>query len=258
VVQVKRESTEGYVALQVGAGPRKPSKVNKPMAGHFARAGLEPTATLTEFRVSEDALLPEGTPITARHFVPGQYVDVTGTSAGKGFAGAMKRWNFAGQRASHGASKTHRQMGSTGQSTSPGKVWKGKKMPGRLGGERVTTEGLQVFKIDMKRNLVYVRGAVPGKNGTIVRLRDCFRVHPKKVFPAGISPPFPTWRATEADLEAMRAWERDDVIPAFQAEQMRDAGTLPADYTPEPPYELVMRPPGDDPMAPEEGGVAIV
>ncbi|KAA0151452.1 hypothetical protein FNF29_04660 [Cafeteria roenbergensis] len=257
VIQVKRDETEGYTALQVGAGLRNPKRVNQPMAGHFARAGQLPTERLAEFRVSEDAILPVGTPITARHFIPGQYVDVTGITAGKGFAGVMKRWGFGGQRATHGVSKTHRQMGSTGNSTSPGKVWKGKKMPGQMGGEQRTAEALQVFKIDVKRNLVYLRGSVPGKTGTVLKMRDCFRVK-SNPFPEDMTVPFPTWKPTEEDLKAMKAWESGAALPAMEVERMREAGTLPADYEEQPPYEIVMRPAGTDPMAPEEGGIAVV
>lgn len=257
VIQVKRDETEGYTALQVGAGLRNPKRVNQPMAGHFASAGQLPTERLAEFRVSEDAILPVGTPITARHFIPGQFVDVTGITAGKGFAGVMKRWGFGGQRATHGVSKTHRQMGSTGNSTSPGKVWKGKKMPGQMGGEQRTAEALQIFKIDVKRNLVYVRGSVPGKTGTVLKMRDCFRVK-SNPFPEDMTVPFPTWKPTEEDLKTMKAWESEAALPAMEVERMREAGTLPADYEEQPPYEIVMRPAGTDPMAPEEGGIAVV
>lgn len=257
-MQVKTQASDGYTALQVGAGLKSLNRTNKPMGGHFDKAGVSPRERLAEFHVSEDGLLPVGTPITARHFVPGQYVDATGISAGKGYAGVMKRWNFSGQRATHGVSKTHRHPGSTGQSTSPGKVWKGTKMAGRMGGDRVTVEGLRVYKIDLKRNLLYVEGAVPGKTGTVIRVRDCNRVR-KQVFPSGFQPPFPTWKPTEEDLPSMLAWSDGTThMPADEVEKLREQGKLPPDYEPEAPYEVVVPPPASDPFAPEEGGVAIV
>ena len=153
VLQVKTPDVHGYRALQLGAGERKPKRVTKPLQGHFRAANVDFKEKLAEFRVTEDAMLPVGTRLNARHFVPGQYVDVTGTSIGKGFQGGMKRWGFSGQPASHGVSKTHRSLGSTGQCQDPGKVWPGKKMPGRMGGKRVTTQALLVYKV---RKTVFV------------------------------------------------------------------------------------------------------
>ena len=162
------EEDMGYNAVQVGVGLPSPSRVPRALAGHFATLGVAPRRTLGEFRVTPDALLPLGTPLTCRHFVPGQMVRITSTSQGKGFQGAMKRHGFAGQGASHGNSVSHRVIGATGCRQDPGKVIKGKKMPGRMGGDTITMD-LQVFKLDIKSNLIYLKGAVPGKPGTSVR-----------------------------------------------------------------------------------------
>src|SRR5580700_9879419 len=153
VVAQRTLDKDGYVALQLGVGAAKVKNVSKPQRGHFAKAKVEPKARLAEFRVSEDALVDIGAEITAGHFVPGQYVDVTGTSIGKGFAGGMKRHNFSGLRATHGVSVSHRSHGSTGQRQDPGKVFKGKKMAGHLGQENVTTLNLTVFRVDVERGL---------------------------------------------------------------------------------------------------------
>jgi large subunit ribosomal protein L3 len=162
VLQIKKPEKDGYMAMQVGAGSVKMKRLNRAALGHFAKAGVEPKRTLHEFRVTADAVLPVGTELSARHFVPGQYVNVTGVTIGKGFEGVMKRWGFRGQPASHGVSVTHRSLGSTGCRQDPGKVFKGKKMPGHMGRVQQTTRGLWVYKIDVDRNLIYVRGAVPG------------------------------------------------------------------------------------------------
>ena len=158
--------------LQVGAGYRKEKHTTKPLQGHFKRAGINYKRYLTEFPVTEDAVLPNGTEITARHFVPGQRVDVVGTSIGKGFQGGMKRHGFGGQSASHGASKSHRSIGSTGGCQDPGKVFKGKKMAGRMGGKQITSQSLEVYKIDTDRNLIFVKGSVPGNKGATVKVSD--------------------------------------------------------------------------------------
>ncbi len=165
----------GYVALQLGAGSRKPNGVSKAERGHFAVAKVEPKRKLAEFRVSEDAVIPVGAEITADHFVPGQYVDVTGTTIGKGYAGGMKRWNFGGLRASHGVSISHRSIGSTGGRQDPGKTFKNKKMPGHLGVERVTTLNLRVVQTDPERGLILVEGAVPGAKGGWIMVRDAVK-----------------------------------------------------------------------------------
>ncbi|MGE0053965.1 MAG: 50S ribosomal protein L3 [Hyphomicrobium sp.] len=173
----------GYTALQLGAGTRKPSRLTKADRGHFAKAEVEPKRKIAEFRVSPENLIEVGAEITADHFVPGQFVDVTGTNQGKGFQGAMKRWNFGGLRATHGVSVTHRAHGSTGQRQDPGKVFKGKKMAGHMGDERVTTQNLVVAKIDVARGLVMVRGAVPGSKGGWVLVRDAVKKPTPKDLP---------------------------------------------------------------------------
>jgi large subunit ribosomal protein L3 len=175
VVAQRTMEKNGYTALQLGAGLAKVKNVTRAERGHFAVANVEPTAKLAEFRVSPDNMIDVGSEITADHFVPGQYVDVTGTSIGRGFAGGMKRHNFGGLRASHGVSVSHRSHGSTGQRQDPGKVFKGKKMAGHYGAERVTTQNLKVAKIDVERGLVLVRGAVPGAKGGWVLLRDAVK-----------------------------------------------------------------------------------
>ena len=175
VVAQRTMEKNGYTALQLGAGLAKVKNVTRAERGHFAVANVEPTAKLAEFRVSPDNMIDVGSEITADHFIPGQYVDVTGTSIGRGFAGGMKRHNFGGLRASHGVSVSHRSHGSTGQRQDPGKVFKGKKMAGHYGAERVTTQNLKVAKIDVERGLVLVRGAVPGAKGGWVLLRDAVK-----------------------------------------------------------------------------------
>lgn len=172
VVAQRTDDKNGYTAVQLGVGTRKPKHVSKPERQRFAKALIEPKRKLAEFRVSADNLIEVGSEITADHFRPGQFVDVTGTSQGKGFQGPMKRWNFGGMGASHGISVVHRSHGSTGQRQDPGKVFKGKKMAGQLGNERVTTQNLVVVKTDVERGLLMIRGAVPGSKGGWVLVRD--------------------------------------------------------------------------------------
>ncbi len=185
VVAQRTLDRDGYTAVQLGVGTAKVKNVTKPQRGHFAKAKVEPKARLAEFRVSEDALVEVGAEITAAHFVPGQYVDVVGTSIGKGFAGAMKRHNFGGLRATHGVSISHRSHGSTGQRQSPGKTFKNKKMAGHLGNERVTTHNLEVVAADAERGVLMVRGAVPGSKNGWVLVKDAV----KRKAPDGL--PFP-------------------------------------------------------------------
>jgi large subunit ribosomal protein L3 len=175
VVAHRNKDKNGYLALQLGAGSRKVKTVSKAERGHFAVAKVEPKRKLAEFRVSEDSIIPVGAEITADHFIVGQYVDVTGTSIGKGFAGGMKRWNFRGLRASHGVSISHRSIGSTGGRQDPGKTFKNKKMPGHLGMERVTTLNLKVVQTDVERGLILVEGAVPGAKGGWITVRDAVK-----------------------------------------------------------------------------------
>ena len=175
VVGHRTKDKNGYVALQLGSGKRRPSTISKAERGHFAVAKVEPKRELAEFRVSEDALIPVGAEITADHFVVGQFVDVTGTSIGKGFAGGMKRWNFGGLRATHGVSVSHRSIGSTGGRQDPGKTFKNKKMPGHMGVDRITTLNLRVVQTDVERGLILVEGAVPGAKGGWIMVRDAVK-----------------------------------------------------------------------------------
>jgi large subunit ribosomal protein L3 len=165
----------GYVALQLGAGSRKVKNVSKAMRGNFAAAKVEPKMKLAEFRVPADGLIPVGAELLADHFVVGQFVDVTGTSIGKGFAGGMKRWNFGGLRASHGVSISHRSIGSTGGRQDPGKTFKNKKMPGHMGAKTITTLNLKVVRTDAARGLILVEGAVPGADGGWIMVRDAVK-----------------------------------------------------------------------------------
>jgi large subunit ribosomal protein L3 len=165
----------GYVALQLGAGSRKVKNVSKAQRGHFAVAKVEPKMKLAEFRVPADGLIPVGAELLADHFVVGQFVDVTGTSIGKGFAGGMKRWNFGGLRASHGVSISHRSIGSTGGRQDPGKTFKNKKMPGHMGARTITTLNLKVVRTDAARGLLLVEGAVPGADGGWIMVRDAVK-----------------------------------------------------------------------------------
>lgn len=185
VVSQRTNEKNGYTAVQLGAGKAKVKNVSKPMRGHYAIAKVEPKRKLAEFRVSEDNMIDVGLELSAEHFVAGQKVDVTGTSIGKGFAGAMKRHNFGGLRASHGVSVSHRSHGSTGQCQDPGKVFKGKKMAGHMGSTRVTTQNLEVVKTDADRGLLMIKGAVPGSKGSWIMVRDAV----KKALPEGAPVP---------------------------------------------------------------------
>ncbi|MDD7910616.1 MULTISPECIES: 50S ribosomal protein L3 [Pseudovibrio] len=175
VVAHRTEEKNGYTALQLGVGAAKVKNTDRAMRGHFAVAKVEPKRKLAEFRVTSENMIDVGAEITAEHFVNGQFVDVTGTSIGKGFAGAMKRHNFGGGRASHGVSISHRSHGSTGQCQDPGKVFKGKKMAGHLGDERVTTQNLKVVRTDAERGLILVEGSVPGSKGGWILVRDAIK-----------------------------------------------------------------------------------
>jgi large subunit ribosomal protein L3 len=188
VVAAREPARDGYCAVQLGLGKAKVKNVTKPMRGHFAKANVAPKAKLAEFRVSEDALLEPGTALSVEHFVVGQYVDVCGTSIGKGFAGAMKRWGFKGLRASHGVSLSHRSHGSVGQCQDPGRIFKGKKMAGHMGHRRVTVQNLEVVGVDRERGLVLVKGGVPGARGGYVRVTDAVkRALPQEApHPAGL------------------------------------------------------------------------
>ena len=188
VVAQRTAEDHGYSAVQLGAGTAKVKRTSKAMRGVFSAAKVEPKRKIAEFRVAPENLIAVGEEITANHYFEGQYVDVSGTSIGKGFAGAMKRHNFGGLRASHGVSISHRSHGSTGQCQDPGKVFKGKKMAGHMGAARVTTQNLQVVKTDAGRGLIMVKGAVPGSKGGWVTIKDAVKkpVPQNVIYPAAL------------------------------------------------------------------------
>ena len=216
VVGRRTAENDGYSAVQLGVGKVKVKNVNKAQRGYFAKAKVEPKRRLAEFRVSDDALLDVGAELSASHFVAGQIVDVTGTSIGKGFAGAMKRHGFSGLRASHGVSVSHRSHGSTGHSQDPGKVFKGKKMAGHMGDKRVTTQNLMVVSTDEDRGLILIRGAVPGAEGGWVMIRDAVKqARPEAApFPAGLRGAGSAAARDEAPAEAAASEAAQDEAPA--------------------------------------------
>ncbi len=216
VVAVMTTETHGYNAVQLGAGTAKVKNVSKAMRGHFAKARVEPKRKVAEFRVASDALLEIGAEITADHFVTGQAVDVVGTSIGKGFAGVMKRHNFAGLEASHGVSVSHRSHGSTGHSQDPGKVFKGKKMAGHMGNARCTSQNLTVVSTDAERGLIMVDGSVPGAKGGYVLVSDA----KKRPMPDGL--PFP------GAIRAAPAPEAESKVEADAASGAPEAAEEPA------------------------------
>ena len=185
VVSTRSVEKDGYVAVQLGAGAAKVKNVAKAQRTTFANAKVEPKKKLAEFRVSPENVLEVGVELSAAHFIPGQFVDITGNTIGKGFAGGMKRWNFRGLEATHGVSVSHRSHGSTGQRQDPGKVFKGKKMAGHMGDEQVTTQNLKVVSTDVERGLILVKGSVPGAEGSWVLVKDAV----KRKLPEGV--PFP-------------------------------------------------------------------
>jgi large subunit ribosomal protein L3 len=203
VVAVRTQEKDGYTAVQLGVGAAKVKNVGKAMRGHFAKAKVEPKSWTVEFRVPQDALIDVGAELSVEHFVAGQFVDVVGTTIGKGFAGGMKRHHFGGLRATHGVSVSHRSLGSTGQRQDPGKTFKGKKMAGHLGDVRVTTQNLRIVSTDAERGLIMVRGAVPGSKGGWVMVRDAIK-KPHKDLP---SPASVKKRATSASAAAPAATE---------------------------------------------------
>ncbi|MPL95843.1 LSU ribosomal protein L3P [Rhodobacter sp. 140A] len=196
VVAQRTVETDGYTAVQLGAGEAKAKRVSAAMRGHFAKANVAPKRKLAEFRVDPENLIDVGAEISAEHYNAGQFVDIAGTSIGKGFAGVMKRHNFGGLRASHGVSISHRSHGSTGQCQDPGKVFKGKKMAGHLGAVRVTTQNIQVVKTDADRGLILVKGSVPGAKGGWVTIKDAV----KKPLPSDV--PMPAGLKTAAAAPA--------------------------------------------------------
>ena len=211
VVAQRTSEKDGYTAVQLGAGTSKAKRVSQAMRGHFAVAKVEPKRKVAEFRVDPENMIGVGEEITADHYFEGQFVDVAGTSIGKGFAGAMKRHNFGGLRASHGVSISHRSHGSTGQCQDPGKVFKGKKMAGHMGAARVTTQNLQVVRTDSERGLIMVKGAVPGSKGGWVTVKDAA----KKPFPENAILPAALKSAAE---EARKAAEEAAAAAAAEAE----------------------------------------
>ena len=221
VTAVRTQDKDGYTAVQLGAGKAKAKNVSKAQRGHFGKAKVPPKQKLGEFRVSEDALLKPGQQLSAAHFVPGQYVDASGISIGRGFAGVMKRHNFSGLRASHGVSAVHRSQGSTGQMQDPGKVFKGKKMHGHMGQRKVTTQSLQVVSVDGERNLIMVRGNVPGSDGSWVRVADAVkRALPENApFPAGLRGTEDAQVSAEQDPLAETAEELEGDQGATAAEE---------------------------------------
>ena len=210
VVQIKTEEKEGYTSLQLGAGYKKPKQVNRAYMGHFAAQDLSIKREVSEFRVTPDAVIPVGTTLSAAHFVAGQHVDVQGVTSGKGFQGPMKRWGFSGLPASHGTTKKHRAHGSIGQSQDPGRVHKGKKMAGRMGNRTRTVQNVFVYKVDPVRNLIYVKGQIPGKSGEFVRVKDALRKESPPV-----DAPYPTWGVNgqpEAPTEVKTAEMKDPFL----------------------------------------------
>ena len=237
----RTKEKDGYVALQLGAGAKKPKNTSKAMRGHFAKAAVEPKRIVAEFRVAEDNLIDVGAEITADHFLAGQKVDIQGVTVGKGFAGAMKRWNFSGLRATHGVSVSHRSHGSTGQRQDPGRTFKGKKMAGHLGQETVTTLNLTIWKVDVERGLLLVKGAVPGTEGTYVKVRDAVKAKAPADLPrpgafrkAGEEAPAPKVEEAEveapveeivaAEPEAVEAVEAEAVVTQDEAAPAEEGG----------------------------------
>ena len=222
VVAQRTVERDGYTAVQLGAGAAKAKNVSQQMRGHFAAAKVEPKRKVAEFRVSPDNLIDVGEEIIANHYFEGQYVDIAGTSIGKGFAGAMKRHNFGGLRASHGVSISHRSHGSTGQCQDPGRVFKGKKMAGHMGAARVTTQNLQVVRTDVDRGLIMVKGAVPGSKGGWVTIKDAVKKADAEdaIRPAALrSAARAAEKAAEEAAAAAAAEEEAAAAAAAEAEQ---------------------------------------
>jgi len=240
VVANRTMEKDGYTAVQLGAGTAKAKRTSKAMRGHFAAAKVEPKRKIAEFRVAEENLIPVGEEIIAAHYFEGQFVDVAGTSIGKGFQGAMKRHNFSGLRATHGVSISHRSHGSTGQCQDPGKVFKGKKMAGHMGAARVTTQNLQVVKTDIDRGLIMIKGAVPGSKGGWVTVKDAVKkpLSENVIFPAALASAVrEAQKAAEAAAAAAAAEEEAAASAAAEAEQAAieaaDAEAPAADAAPE-------------------------
>ena len=233
VVAQRNEERDGYTALQLGVGAAKVKRTSQQMRGHFAKAQVEPKRKVVEFRVSADAMIDVGSELLPDHFVDGQRVDVVGTSIGKGFAGAMKRHNFHGLRASHGVSVSHRSHGSTGNSQDPGRVWKGKKMAGHMGDARVTTQNLTIVSTDVDRGLILVRGAVPGSKGGYVLIRDAVKIAAPDGLPYPGSFRAPVSLVSEAVAEEAAPVENAPVENApVEAAEVEEAPVEAATETP--------------------------
>jgi len=259
VVAQRTQDKDGYVALQLGAGAKKPKNTSKAMRGHFAKAEVEPKRELAEFRVSEDMLIDVGAEITADHFLAGQKIDVTGVTVGKGFQGAMKRWNFGGMRATHGVSVSHRAHGSTGQRQDPGKTFKGKKMAGHLGQETVTTLNLTVWRVDVERGLILVKGAVPGAEGDFVKIRDAVKKAAPKDVPtpgafrkAGEEPQTSVVGAPAAAEEETPVVEAATEAPVAEEPAVTEAAASESEAPPAEATET-QAPAAEAPEAGEEG-----
>src|SRR4051812_11557631 len=255
VVGRREADRDGYTAVQLGAGKAKAKNVAKPQRVVFGKAEVEPKAKVVEFRVADDALLDVGASISADHFVPGQLVDVAGVTQGKGFAGAMKRWNFGGLRATHGVSVSHRSHGSTGNRQDPGRVFKNKKMAGHMGARNRTQQNLEIVRTDAGRGLIFVKGSVPGSKGSWLLIKDAVKIaRPDNVpYPAGLrelgraieTEEAPAGLVEDAAVHEIPALPGDDEVAAIAAEQEAGAAeaeaaeaapdAAPADGAPEAP-----------------------
>ena len=238
VVAVREKNKDGYTAVALGAGTAKAKNVAKPQRGAFGKAKVEPKAKVVEFRVDEDALLELGATISADHFVAGQLVDIQGVTQGKGFAGGMKRWGFAGLRATHGVSVSHRSLGSTGQRQDPGKVFKNKKMAGHMGAKNRTQQNLEIVRTDAQRGLIFVKGSVPGSKGGWLKVWDAVKVpfNENAPYPAGLydkkakideSEHPAAGLVDDAAVHEMPALPGDDEVAAIAAQQ--EAGAVEAE-----------------------------
>ena len=248
VVANRTPEKDGYSAVQLGAGTAKAKRTSKAMRGHFAVAKVEPKRKIAEFRVDPENIIAVGEEITANHYFEGQFVDVSGTSIGKGFAGAMKRHNFGGLRASHGVSISHRSHGSTGQCQDPGKVFKGKKMAGHMGAARVTTQNLQVVRTDADRGLIMVKGAVPGSKGGWVTIKDAVKkpVPENVILPAALKSAAEEAEKAAAEVAAQAEAEAEAAAKAAAEAEQAAIEAAEADATTDTPAA------GD--AAPEEEG----
>jgi large subunit ribosomal protein L3 len=236
VVGRREADRDGYTAVQLGAGKAKAKNVAKPQRGAFGKANVEPKARVVEFRVAEDALLDVGATITADHFVAGQFVDISGVTQGKGFAGAMKRWNFGGLRATHGVSVSHRSHGSTGNRQDPGRVFKNKKMAGHMGARNRTQQNLEIVRTDAARGLLFVKGSVPGSKGGWLSVTDAIKLplDERAPYPAGllgdaeiVTEQAPAGFVDDAAVHEIPALPSDEEVAAIAAEQ--EAGAAEAE-----------------------------